>query len=115
MTDGQRISSSARPSQVLQETKTRREEVLPAPQPDVVAEVEPQPIEEPTRPTPRPRPFLPGSRMLPDQRVVPRVQAWDEEGLGEVRVVDPSPLDELELPRDVALESLEQEPNIASW
>ncbi len=109
----QSIGSSPDPSQVLQETETRREEVLASPQPDVVAKVEPQSIEEPPRPTPRPRPLLRGSRMLPDERVVPRVQAREEEELRKIRVVDPRPLDELELPRDIALERLEQEAHFA--
>src|SRR5207245_8936973 len=95
-------------SQVLQETETGREEVLPAPQPDVIPEVEPQSIEEPPGPTPRPRPFLRGSRMLPDERVVPCVQALEEEELREVRVVDTRSLNKRELARDVALERLEQ-------
>ena len=51
--------------------------------------------------------------MLPDQRVVPRVQARENPEFREVRVVDPRPLDELELPRDVALEGLEQEADLA--
>src|SRR5437879_13257760 len=51
--------------------------------------------------------------MLPDERVVPRVQAREEEELREVRVVDPGALDELELPRDVALERVKQEADFA--
>src|SRR3989441_337840 len=109
MLGGQLDPSGSKPSQVLQETETGREEVLPAPQPDVIPEVEPQSIEEPPGPTPRPRPFLRGSRMLPDERVVPCVQAREEEELREVRVVDPRSLNELELTPDVALERLEQE------
>src|SRR5437667_3064909 len=113
MPDSERIDPRPRVSQVLQETETWREEVLAASQPDVVAEVEPQPIQEPPGPTPRPRPLLRGSRMLPDERVVPRVQAREEEELREVRVVDPGALDELELPRDVALERVKQEADFA--
>src|SRR5881397_226248 len=113
MPDSERIDPRPRVSQVLQETETWREEVLAASQPDVVAEVEPQPIQEPPGPTPRPRPLLRGSRMLPDQRVVARVQAREEEELRKIRIVDPGALDELELSRDVALERLEQEADFA--
>src|SRR5713101_6325685 len=104
---------SPRLSQILQEIKTRREEVLAASQSDVVPEVESQSIEEPPRPAPRPGPLLRGPRMLADQRIVPRVQSGDEEELREVRVVDPGALDEFELPCDVALERLEQETDFA--
>src|SRR5438093_1175118 len=113
MPDRERSDPRPRVSQVLQETETGREEVLAASQPDIVAEVEPQPIQEPPGPTPRPRPLLRGSRVLPDERVVPRVQAREEKELREVRVVDPGALDELELPRDVALERVKQEADFA--
>src|SRR5712692_2898717 len=97
------------PSQILQEVKAGREEVLATPQPDIVVEVESQSVAEPSGPAPRPGPLLRGSMMLPDQRVVPRVQAREEEELREIRIVDPGALDELELPRDVTLERLKQE------
>src|SRR5712692_2181044 len=97
------------PSQILQEVKAGREEVLATPQPDIVAEVESQSVAEPSGPAPRPGPLLRGSMMLPDQCVVPRVQAREEEELREIRIVDPGALDELELPRDVTLERLKQE------
>src|SRR5438093_10503978 len=101
MLDSEWMDPCPRLSQVLQETETRREEILASSQPDVVAEIESQAIQEPPGPAPRPRPLLRGSRMLPDERVVPGVQAREEKKLREVRIVDPGSLDELELSRDV--------------
>src|SRR5438132_12980304 len=89
MPDSERIDPRPRVSQVLQETETWREEVLAASQPDIVAEVEPQPIQEPPGPTPRPRPLLRCSRLLPDERVAGRVQAREEKEVREVGAVDP--------------------------
>src|SRR5437867_10818332 len=100
-------------SKIPQEGEAGDEEVLASAEPDEAPEVEEAPPEEPPRASPLPRPPLYRLPMLPAQRVVPRVQPRDDPELGEVRVVDPRPLDELELPRDVALEGLEQEADLA--
>src|SRR5437773_1509067 len=99
--------------EALEEAQARCEEVLASPQPDVIPEVEQSAAEEPPGLAPHAGPPLHGPRVLADQRVVARVQPREDPELGEVRVVDPGPLDELELPRDVALEGLEEEADLA--
>src|SRR5438093_6603205 len=101
------------PSEVHEHGDAGDEEVLASTEPDEASEVEEAPPEEPPGAAPLPQPPLHGPRVLPDERVVPRVQPREDPELGEVRVVDPCPLDELELPRDVALEGLEQEADFA--